>query len=71
MLDISYRLLVEGFTKYNIAEEAIRHFRALSKIPGGIKNLDNNGENDDPLSLYLRLLCLQGDNWFILLKQSK
>jgi hypothetical protein len=61
------RLLVEGFTKYNISEEAIRHFRALSKIPGGIKSLHNDGNYGDPLSLYLRLLCLQGENQFTLL----
>eukprot|EP00250_Pteridium_aquilinum_P011356 c20008_g1_i1 orf=833-3826(-) len=56
----TYVMLVEGFTKYNIPDEAIRHFRALSKISGGAQLLHNNGENGDPLSLYLRLLCLHG-----------
>ncbi|KAH7276525.1 hypothetical protein KP509_39G010500 [Ceratopteris richardii] len=56
----TYTILVEGFTKYNIVDEAIRHFRALSKIPGGTRLLHNNGEHGDPLSLYLRLLCLHG-----------
>lgn len=56
----TYVILTEGFTKYNIVDEAIRHFRALSKIPGGTQLLHNNGENGDPLSLYLRLLCLHG-----------
>lgn len=53
-------LLVECFTKYSIAEEATRHFRALSRVPGGMQLLHNNGEYGDPLSLYLRLLCLEG-----------
>ncbi|KAI5060042.1 hypothetical protein GOP47_0024462 [Adiantum capillus-veneris] len=56
----TYLILIEGFTKYNIVDEALRHFRALSKIPNGMQLLHNNGENGDPLSLYLRLICLHG-----------
>ncbi|KAL5990264.1 hypothetical protein ACLOJK_011161 [Asimina triloba] len=40
--------------------EAIRHFRALKTIPGGMRVLYNEGNFGDPLSLYLRALCLDG-----------
>lgn len=56
----TYALLVECFTKYCAVREAIRHFRALIKIEGGIKVLYNEGKNGDPLSLYLRALCREG-----------
>ncbi|MCO5580736.1 hypothetical protein L7F22_034606 [Adiantum nelumboides] len=56
----TYLILTEGFTKYNVVDEALRHFRALSKFPKGMQLLHNNGENGDPLSLYLRLVCLHG-----------
>ncbi|XP_024986849.1 uncharacterized protein LOC112522025 isoform X1 [Cynara cardunculus var. scolymus] len=55
-----FRLLVECFAKYCSVREAIRHFRALSKIDGGIKALYNEGNYGDPLSLYLRALCREG-----------
>ncbi|KAM3402006.1 hypothetical protein ACQJBY_001484 [Aegilops geniculata] len=56
----TYALLVECFTKYCMVNEAIRHFRALRRIPGGTKVLYNAGNCGDPLSLYLRSLCLDG-----------
>lgn len=56
----TYALLVECFTKYCSIREAIRHFRALIKIEGGIKVLYNEGNYGDPLSLYLRALCREG-----------
>ncbi|KAJ9542471.1 hypothetical protein OSB04_028977 [Centaurea solstitialis] len=56
----TYALLVECFTKYCSVREAIRHFRALIKIDGGIKVLYNEGNYGDPLSLYLRALCREG-----------
>lgn len=54
------RLLVECFTKYGLVNEAMRHFRALKRIPGGTKVLYHEGKYGDPLSLYLRSLCLEG-----------
>ncbi|TVU30453.1 hypothetical protein EJB05_22078, partial [Eragrostis curvula] len=56
----TYALLVECFTKYCMVNESIRHFRALRRIPGGTKVLYNEGNCGDPLSLYLRSLCLDG-----------
>ncbi|KAI3746074.1 hypothetical protein L6452_08495 [Arctium lappa] len=56
----TYALLVECFTKYCSVREAIRHFRALKNIDGGIKALYNEGNYGDPLSLYLRALCREG-----------
>ncbi|XP_010264002.1 PREDICTED: uncharacterized protein LOC104602125 isoform X2 [Nelumbo nucifera] len=56
----TYVLLVECFTKYCVIGEAIRHFRALKNIPGGMKVLYNEGSFGDPLSLYLRALCREG-----------
>ncbi|KAI3796890.1 hypothetical protein L1987_39577 [Smallanthus sonchifolius] len=56
----TYALLVECFTKYCSIREAIRHFRALTRIDGGIKVLYNEGNYGDPLSLYLRALCGEG-----------
>lgn len=56
----TYALLVECSTKYCMVNEAIRHFRALRRIPGGTKVLYNAGNCGDPLSLYLRSLCLDG-----------
>ncbi|KAI7727038.1 hypothetical protein M8C21_006924 [Ambrosia artemisiifolia] len=56
----TYALLVECFTKYCAVREAIRHFRALMRIEGGIKVLYNEGNYGDPLSLYLRALCREG-----------
>ncbi|XP_068661246.1 uncharacterized protein [Aristolochia californica] len=56
----TYALLVECFTKYCVIGEAIRHFRALKIIPGGTIVLYNEGNNGDPLSLYLRALCRDG-----------
>ncbi|PWZ55385.1 Pentatricopeptide repeat-containing protein [Zea mays] len=56
----TYALLVECFTKYCMVNESIRHFRALQRIPGGTEVLYNEGNCGDPLSLYLRSLCLDG-----------
>ncbi|KAG0565121.1 hypothetical protein KC19_8G166500 [Ceratodon purpureus] len=58
----TYALLVECFTKYDLLNEAVRHFRALAKHPGATVYLYNegNGRETDPLSLYLRGLCLEG-----------
>ncbi|KAL6839350.1 hypothetical protein ACP4OV_030847 [Aristida adscensionis] len=56
----TYALLVECFTKYCMVNESIRHFRALRRIPGGTTVLYNEGNCSDPLSLYLRSLCLDG-----------
>ncbi|CAH9080502.1 unnamed protein product [Cuscuta epithymum] len=56
----TYALLVECFTKYCVIREAIRHFRALKGIEGGIRLLHNEGKHGDPLSLYLRALCREG-----------
>ncbi|KAJ1693952.1 hypothetical protein LUZ63_010650 [Rhynchospora breviuscula] len=56
----TYALLVECYTKYSLVNEAMRHFRALKRIPGGINVLYNEGNFGDPLSLYLRSLCLEG-----------
>ncbi|XP_043707409.1 uncharacterized protein LOC122656810 isoform X2 [Telopea speciosissima] len=56
----TYALLVECFTKYCVVREAIRHFRALKNFEGGTKVLHNEGNFDDPLSLYLRALCREG-----------
>lgn len=53
---------MECFTKYSMVNEAIRHFRALRRIPGGTKVLYNEGNCGDPLSLYLRSLCLDGEH---------
>jgi hypothetical protein len=60
-----FSLLVECFTKYCMVNESIRHFRALHRIPGGTKVLYDEGNCGDPLSLYLRSLCLDGE--FLLL----
>lgn len=57
---------MECFTKYCSIREAIRHFRALIKIEGGIKVLYNEGNYGDPLSLYLRALCREGEILFTL-----
>lgn len=51
---------MECFTKYGLVNEAMRHFRALKRIPGGTKVLYHEGKYGDPLSLYLRSLCLEG-----------
>ncbi|OMO50213.1 hypothetical protein COLO4_38180 [Corchorus olitorius] len=56
----TYALLVECFTKYCVVKEAIRHFRALKNFEGGTIVLHNEGNFDDPLSLYLRALCREG-----------
>eukprot|EP00252_Welwitschia_mirabilis_P020013 TRINITY_DN479_c0_g1_i1.p1 TRINITY_DN479_c0_g1~~TRINITY_DN479_c0_g1_i1.p1 ORF type:complete len:885 (+),score=198.68 TRINITY_DN479_c0_g1_i1:192-2846(+) len=56
----TYALLVECLTKYCITSEAMRHFRALSTYPNGMELLHNDGKHGDPLSLYLRMLCLDG-----------
>ncbi|PPD93318.1 hypothetical protein GOBAR_DD09751 [Gossypium barbadense] len=56
----TYALLVECFTKYCVVREAIRHFRALKNYEGGTIVLHNEGNFDDPLSLYLRALCREG-----------
>ncbi|KAL5702575.1 hypothetical protein ACHQM5_027777 [Ranunculus cassubicifolius] len=56
----TYALLVECFTKYCVVREAIRHFRALKNIEGGIRYLHHGGNFEDPLSLYLRALCREG-----------
>ena len=57
-----FRLLVECFSKYDLMTEAVRHFRALAKHPGATVYLFNEGDGreTDPLSLYLRALCLEG-----------
>jgi len=57
-----FRLLVECFSKYGHLNEAVRHFRALSRHPGALAFLFNegHGRETDPLSLYLRGLCLEG-----------
>ncbi len=56
------RLLIECFTKYGLVNEAVRHFRALVRIPGSMCYLfsEGHGRESDPLSLYLRALCLEG-----------
>jgi len=59
----TYALLVECFTKYCMVNESIRHFCALRRIPGGTKVLYNEGNCGDPLSLYIRSLCLD-ETWF-------
>lgn len=51
---------MECFTKYCVVREAIRHFRALKNFEGGTIVLHNEGNFDDPLSLYLRALCREG-----------
>lgn len=51
---------MECFTKYCVVREAIRHFRALKNYEGGTIVLHNEGNFDDPLSLYLRALCGEG-----------
>lgn len=58
----TYALLVECFTKYDLLNEAVRHFRALARHPGATTFLYNegHGRETDPLSLYLRALCLEG-----------
>ncbi|KAL2642218.1 hypothetical protein R1flu_009805 [Riccia fluitans] len=56
----TYALLVECFTKYNVVSEAVRHFRALSRLSGGVTYLHDKGRNGDPLSIYLRAVCLEG-----------
>ncbi|CAM6089761.1 unnamed protein product [Calypogeia fissa] len=56
----TYCLLIECFTKYSVANEAVRYFRALSRLPGGMRYLHDDGKNGDTLSLYLRALCLEG-----------
>ncbi|KAL1340031.1 hypothetical protein AAHE18_U088100 [Arachis hypogaea] len=56
----THALLVECFTKYCVVKEAIRHFRALKNFEGGTKVLYNEGNDGDPLSLYLRALCQEG-----------
>lgn len=58
----TYALLIECFTKYGLVNEAVRHFRALVRIPGSMCYLfsEGHGRESDPLSLYLRALCLEG-----------
>ncbi|KAJ7548833.1 hypothetical protein O6H91_07G029100 [Diphasiastrum complanatum] len=56
----TYALLVECYVKYSAVYEAVRHFRALSYIPGALHILHNGGKRGDPLSLYLRSLALEG-----------
>jgi len=58
---------VECFAKYDHFNEAVRHFRALVKYPGSTIFLYNegHGRDTDPLSLYLRGLCLEGTNFSI------
>lgn len=53
---------MECFTKYDHLNEAVRHFRALARHPGATAFLCNegHGRETDPLSLYLRGLCLEG-----------
>lgn len=53
---------MECFTKYDHINEAVRHFRAMAKIPGSTTFLYNegHGRESDPLSLYLRALSLEG-----------
>jgi hypothetical protein len=66
-LPFLFRLLVECFTKYDLLNEAVRHFRALARHPGATTFLYNegHGRETDPLSLYLRALCLEGTRTFI------
>jgi hypothetical protein len=56
-----------------MVNESIRHFRALRRIPGGTKVLYNEGNCGDPLSLYLRSLCLDGElqPFYISVKSGK
>ncbi|XP_024378551.1 uncharacterized protein [Physcomitrium patens] len=58
----TYALLVECFSKYDHFNEAVRHFRALVRNPGSTTFLFNegHGRDTDPLSLYIRGLCLEG-----------
>lgn len=60
-LCLHIRLLVECFTKYCVVREAIRHFRGLKNIEGGMQVLHHEGKHGDPLSLYLRALCGEGN----------
>lgn len=62
----SFRLLVECFTKYCVIREAIRHFRALKNFEGGTRLLHSQGNFGDPLSLYLRALCREGEKFSLL-----
>lgn len=59
---------MECFTKYDHLNEAVRHFRALARHPGATAFLFNegHGRETDPLSLYLRGLCLEGKHISIL-----
>lgn len=58
---------MECFSKYDHLNEAVRHFRALAKHPGATTFLYNEGQGreTDPLSLYLRALCLEGIRTYI------
>lgn len=60
---------MECFTKYDHLNEAVRHFRALARHPGATAFLFNegHGRETDPLSLYLRGLCLEGKHISILI----
>lgn len=53
---------MECFSKYDHFNEAVRHFRALVRNPGSTTFLFNegHGRDTDPLSLYIRGLCLEG-----------
>lgn len=59
-----FSLLVECFTKYCVVREAIRHFRGLKNFKGGTQVLYNAGKYGDPLSLYLRALCREGNKYY-------
>lgn len=59
-----FSLLVECFTKYCVVREAIRHFRGLKNFEGGTQVLYNDGKYGDPLSLYLRALCREGNIYY-------
>ncbi|XP_024542447.1 uncharacterized protein LOC9632763 isoform X1 [Selaginella moellendorffii] len=57
----TYALIVECYVKFNFMDEAMRHFRALTKLfPGSLHVLHCDGKHGDPLSLLIRSLCLEG-----------
>ncbi|CAI5517225.1 unnamed protein product, partial [Closterium sp. Naga37s-1] len=58
----TYALLVEIFCKdWNFLSEAVRHFRALQRLPGQMTCLDvQRGERYHATALFLRALCRAG-----------
>ncbi|CAI5462670.1 unnamed protein product [Closterium sp. Yama58-4] len=58
----TYSLLVEIFCKdWNFLSEAVRHFRALQRLPGQMTCLDvQRGDRYHATALFLRALCRAG-----------